>query len=305
MTWSALHTIAGRQHGVVSRVCARDAGLSPSTLASRACRESWSELAPGCWLLPGVAETLQARLQAALLAYPRSVVTGWSAAALHGLRRAAPTKLELLRPVGVAAVEGDRVTTRRYRQLPSGDVTVVDGLEVVTQVRLLRELAGLADETTLTNVAIDVRLRRRMALSEAAALLQRDRRFRGRAQLRRVVSLLADDGSDSGFEHRVVARLKEAGLEPDGQQGEVATRDGVRRLDIVWSALGVAVECLGFSFHSTVTQLRRDVARQNAIAATDQWVVLPLTWEMFHREWDDFVVLLSAVLASRARKRAS
>lgn len=305
MTWTALHTVAVRQQGVVSRRCARSAGLPASTVASRAAREGWTELAPGCWLLPGAPETVQARVQAALLAYPRSVATGWTATALHGLRRSAPTKLELLRPVGVAAVEGNRVTTRRYRHLPDGDVTRVDGLEVVTLVRLLRELAGVADESALTDLAIDIRLRRRTAMAEAALLLQRDRRFLGRAQLRRIVTLLADDDSDSGFEHRVVDRLRTAGLAPDGQQGEVETRDGLRRLDIVWSALGVAIECLGFSFHSTVAQLRRDVARQNAIAATGEWVVLQLTWEMFHREWEDFLALLTEVLNVRAGKRAS
>lgn len=305
MTWSELHARAARQHGVVSRACAQVAGLAASTVASRAAREGWTELAPGCWLLPGAPERVQARLQAAVLAYPHSVATGWTAAALHGLRRTAPSKLELLRPVGVAAVETSRVTTRRFRALPSGDVTHVDRLPVVTPVRLLRELAGVANEPALTDVAIDVRLRRRTAIAEAAAMLQRDRRFRGRAHLRRVIGLLADDDSDSGFEHRVVDRLHAAGLPPDGQQGEVRTRDGVRRLDIVWSTLGVAIECLGFSFHSPVAQLRRDVARQNAIAATGEWVVLQLTWEMFHREWDVFLPLLSEVLVARGGMRAS
>jgi hypothetical protein len=305
MSWTALRHTAARQHGVVSRACARQASLPAATLASRARREAWVELAPGCWLLPGAPESLHARVQAALLAYPSSVATGWTAAALHGLRRSAPTRLELLRPVGLAAVEAANVTTRRYRTLPASDVTRVEGLEVVTTTRLLRELAGVVDDTALTELAIDIRLRRRAAIAETAALLQRDARFRGRGRLRRIVALLADDGSDSGFEHRVMAALREAGLAPDAQQGEVITRDGVRRLDVVWSQLGVAVECLGFSFHSTVNQLRGDVARQNAIAATGDWVVLQLTWEMFHREWDDFLVLLRAVLATRAAKRAS
>jgi hypothetical protein len=305
MSWTALHRTATRHHGVVTRGAARAAGLSASTLASRARREQWAELAPGCWLLPGVAETLQSRVQAVLLAYPNSVATGWTAAALHGLRRTAPTKLELLRPVGLAAVAAPNVTTRRYRTLPDEDVTRVDGLAVVTTTRLLRELAGTANEAALIDLAIDIRLRRRTVIGEAAALLERDPRFRGRARLRAVVSLLADDGSDSGFEHRVMAALRTAGLAPDGQQGEVTTRDGVRHLDVVWSRLGVAIECLGFSFHATVAQLRRDVARQNAIAATGDWVVLQLTWEMFHREWEDFLALLAEVLAVRTGMRAS
>ncbi|MBS3942352.1 MAG: hypothetical protein KG028_15445 [Actinobacteria bacterium] len=195
MSWTALRHTAARQHGVVSRACARGAGLPAATLVSRARREAWAELAPGCWLLPGAPESLHARVQAALLAYPSSVATGWTAAAL--LRRA---------------------------------VTRVDGLEVVTTTRVLRELAGVADDAALTDLAIDIRLHRRAAIAEAAALLQRDARFRGRARLRRIVALLADDGSDSGFEHRVVARLTTAGLAPDGQQGRVETRDGVRRL---------------------------------------------------------------------------
>jgi hypothetical protein len=304
MSWKALHRRAATQHGVVSLACARDVDLAPTSLRSRAVRERWTTLGPGVWLLPGHPRDLRARASAALLSLPDAALTGWSAAALHGLRRNAPTRVELVRERGVADVTNRYYTARRSRTLTGADVTVVDGLRVVTLPRMARDLTGRVDAQTLRNLVIDARVRDRQMIAGCAALFRRDRRFAGRGDLRALVHELSDDGSDSGFEHRVVERLSALGLPPTDQQILVPTAAGDRHLDLGWAAPRVAIECLGFTYHATAAQLKRDVERQNAIAETAAWLVLQLTWEMFHRDWQAFEALLRRCLYRRTTLRA-
>jgi hypothetical protein len=297
--WQALHERSRQRHGVVTLACARAVGLAPSTLATRAAKEGWEQLGPGAWLLPGAERTAAARAAAAILTVPGSVVTGWSAAALHGLVRTPPTRIETVRPTGVADIDRPKVRGRRTRRLPSQDVTEVEGIRVVSVARLLRDLSRSTTRGTLRDLTIDARQRDRAVLDELAALLSRHPRFPGRRALRSVLDELAEDGSDSGFEHRLVERLATRSLTPDAQQILVETHAGPRYLDVGWRPARVAIECLGFAFHSSADQLRRDIHRQNAIAATDRWLVLQLTWEMFHREWDAFEELLRHCLRGR------
>jgi hypothetical protein len=297
--WQALHEHSRPRHGVVSLACARAVGLTPSTLASRAAREGWERLGPGAWLLPGAERTAAARAAAAVLTVPGSVVTGWSAAALHGLVRTPPTRIETIRPTGVADVDRAQVRGRRTRRLPPEDVTEIDGIPVVTVPRLLRDLSRSTSPNALRDLAIDGRRQTPGLLADLDALLRRHPRFPGRPALRSILEDLADDGSDSGFEHRLVERLGARSLAPDAQQILVETPAGRRYLDVGWHGSRVAIECLGFAFHSNAEQLRRDVHRQNAIAAVDRWLVLQLTWEMFHREWDTFEDLLRRCLRGR------
>lgn len=279
--------------------------MSPTSLESRARREGWRALGPGVWLLPGAEPTDQARAHGATLAFPGAVVTGWSGAALHGLRRTMPKRIELLRVMGVGDVQTKQLVARRTRFLPDEDHTLVDGVPVVVVPRLLRELSRVATSEGLRDLLIDARLHDPTVTQATSKLLERDLRFPGRPRLRRVVDELADDGSDSGFEWRVVDRCREAGLEPDTQQAGVPTYLGPRHLDIAWLLERVAIECVGFSFHSTASQLKRDIQRQNAIAAVDEWLVLQLTWEMFHREWEAFLTVLRDCLQTRRDARAS
>lgn len=306
MGWTELHRQAARQHGAVSLRCARQVGVPPKSLESRARREGWRVLGPGVWLLPGAEATDPARAHGAALALPGAVVTAWSAAALHGLRRSMPQQVELLRVTGVGDVRTRQLVARRTRYLPPEDRTVVDGVPTVTVPRLLRELARMATNSGLRDLLIDARLQDRDVANATAMVLDRDLRFPGRRRLRAVVDELADDGSDSGFEWRVVERLQDEGIAPDVQQAEVPTHVGPRHLDLAWLAERVAIECVGFSFHATAKHLKRDVQRQNAIAAADDWLVLQLTWEMFHREWATFLPLLQECLRARSRNaRAS
>ncbi|GGI09547.1 type IV toxin-antitoxin system AbiEi family antitoxin [Egicoccus halophilus] len=303
MGWYELHRIA--RHGVVCLADAPMAGIPRQTLQSKAQRERWRMVAPGVWLLPGAPASGVARAYGATRGVAGSVATGWTAANLHGLLRAAPARVELLRPVGVGDITTQQLVARRTRSLPAVDRTTIDGVAVVTAARMLRELARRADAARLRNLVIDARVRDRAILAEVAALLERDQRFPGRRRLSALVSELQDDGSDSGFEFHAVGRLREEGLAPDRQQEAVKTHLGPRFFDLVWLAQGVAVECLGFSFHASAAQLKRDVERQNAIAAAgDQWLVLGLTWEMFHREWPEFVAVLRTCLELRATRRA-
>jgi hypothetical protein len=194
------------------------------------------------------------------------------------------------------------LVTGRTRHLLDDDVAEIEGIAVTSVARTFRELARDHTAEALRDLGIDARVRDRAVFERLGELVARDRRFPGRPALRKLLAELRDDGSDSGFERRTLQRLELRGLAPDVQQMPVTTSDGLRHLDLAWTGAAVGVECLGFSYHSTVEQLRRDVRRDNAIAATGRWSILRLTWEMFHREWEAFEQLLRSCLDRSASR---
>lgn len=83
---------------------------------------------------------------------------------------------------------------------------------------------------------------------------------------------------------RILRRLaREAGL-PDAKP-EVAWLDGRYRLDYAWPAVRLAVEVDGFTWHGSVTQMRRDYERRNRLTMVG-WIFLIYTWPQVTDEAD-------------------
>jgi len=49
--------------------------------------------------------------------------------------------------------------------------------------------------------------------------------------------------------------------------------------------------------------LNRDARRENALALLDAWLVLKLTWDRFHNDWEGFLVELCTALELRRHHR--
>lgn len=300
MSWAELYRKASETLGVVDPRSADAAGVPRSTFVNRARREGWPEPFPRTFVLPGWPVNGLARtVAAALWAGDGAYVTGRSALALHGLIRTPPSTVELLVASNRRRIDHPRIRTRWTGQLDSASIALAAGTQVTDVARSLAELAASATTPHLRAVAIDATVRGLLTVKDMDREIESRERFAGRGRYRRIRADLEGDGSDSGFEFEARDRLIASGVPPDPEQAEVETATTLRRIDIAYRREGVGIECLGFAYHSSPQALENDVLRSNDIAALDRWLLLGLTFAMFHQRWEPFLAQLRHCLEQR------
>lgn len=291
MGWHELLAHGVTHGGVVGRrCCPRAADVAPTTFDARAARERWTCLAPGVYLLPGYPlNNVRRTVGTALAVGPHAAVTGLSALGLHGLLRSPPTAVELLVPSGHQRSTLPRVRTHWSQSEFLGSTTSISGIAVADVARSLADRAATAELSHLRAIAFDAVSHDLLRPDQLHRELEDRQRFPGRSRYRQLLDDLRGDGSQSGFEFDTRDQLIVAGLPPDPDQAEVATRTATRRIDIPYRRWGVGIECLGYAYHGSAAALQRDASRANAIAALDEWLILRLTWRMLHEQWEPFL----------------
>ncbi|MEU4191223.1 type IV toxin-antitoxin system AbiEi family antitoxin domain-containing protein [Kribbella sp. NPDC026611] len=168
----SLEVLGAGQWGLVTSSQAQEAGVSKMQLSRLAERGTVQRLRHGVYALPSADTGPLQGLRAAWLAtgsrptgnQPLAVVSGESAAAVHGLGDLLPSKYEFTTAVRRQTTQPD--TRFRKRELRDADITWVDGLPVTTVARTVQELAvggtdfdhlavAVRDAVTTTNVASD------------------------------------------------------------------------------------------------------------------------------------------------------
>lgn len=270
-------------------------------------RQELPELRPRVFLLPGWPNDREAATFAtALSASDGAVVTGWGALAQLGLAATWPRRTELLVPTTHRTSNLPGVRTRWTSALPAEAIIDVQGVRFTDAARSLVHLADRTALPRLRALGLDAMGKRLLTVAALERELDVRRRFPGRGVVRQLARDLRGDGSESGFEFDTRERLAALGLVPDTEQPVVDTRDGrQRRIDIAFGDRQVGIECLGFAYHSSAEQLESDVIRSNEIAELDRWLILRLTFGMFHQRWQPFVSQLRRCLASRGSRRGA
>jgi Transcriptional regulator, AbiEi antitoxin len=157
----SLELLGSSQWGLVTTAQAYEAGVSKMQLSRLADRGTVQRVRHGVYALPSADTGPLQGLRAAWLAtgsqpagnQPLAVVSGESAAAVHGLGDLLPSKYEFTTAVRRQTTQPD--TRYRKRDLPDGDVTWVNGLPVTTVARTVKDLA--ADGTDFDHLAVAVR----------------------------------------------------------------------------------------------------------------------------------------------------
>jgi hypothetical protein len=204
---------------------------------------------------------------------PDAVLTGLSAAALHGAKWIDPSRpAELVKPCHFASPTG--LVVRHYA-IARDEILRRAGIRLTTEVRTAFDLGRLGNGDDAI-VHLDA-LCNATGLKplEIAALLDRHRGMRGVARLRRSLPLV-DGGAESPPETRTRLALVRAGLSPPVTQVVVTDERGrfVARADMGWPKWRVLVEYQGEQHWTDRRQRAGDIERYARLEA--------LGWRVVH-----------------------
>ena len=172
---------------------------------------------------------------------------------------------------------------------------------MLSPTRTLIDLAGLVNPVALTT-ALDGAIRD--GLTDEDHLLRRivELRGRGRHGLPKLVDVISGSeitrGGQSWLEREFLAVSSRAGLpRPLTQQVLSRAKDRLVRVDCRYPDTRVVVELLGYRWHRTREQLRRDIERMNALIL-DGFLPLQCTTAQLIEEPDWILDAIRIALAS-------
>lgn len=271
-TYRRIMAVATGQLGLLSRRQANGVGVSNAQLRSRVSSGSLLQVGTDTFRLPGASTDARAELLALMLDIGGEVwASGPTAAALHGFdgfRLKAPFDVTILRGRDVKRV-GHRIHTTSSLDLI--DRAAVDGVPVLSGARTLIDLARTESSERLTEAfdsgLRDGRFNESLVHRRIVAL-----RSKGRFGIPRLLDAIEGAevirGAHSWLEREYLRLVAAAGLPvPLTQQVLTRAGDQLVRVDFRFTNTPVVVEVLGYRFHRTKAQLRRDADRMNALLA--------------------------------------
>lgn len=290
--------LARRQHGLVTRAQALEAGLSPAAWGRRLNDGQLEPVFPGVARVVSSPRSDEQRALAAVLAVGRGAMGSHvTAARLWG----ADLPAELVDvTVRDRARSGRLPGIRLHRPRVLRDLRPVwlRGVPVTGPLRLAVDLGAVAPARQVAAVVDHLLVTRRLSLPALAAVADRHAGpgRRGVAVLRRLLDeWTVDHRHDSSFELQVLAMLADSGLPEPAFQYQV----GRYRLDLAFPDARVAVEVDGWATHGSKAAFEADRARDLGLAARG-WLVVRLTWWAVTNQPGRCCRQLHQVLAARS-----
>lgn len=264
-----LAAVARTQHGVFSRSQARSVGLTRSMIESRLRSATWIRLDPAVYALASHPFTWERQLMAATLSVPGSVVSGRSAAALHGLDGFRPGRIDLVAPPG----RNERSRLARVHRSRFRASTNIRGIPTLTVACTLLDLAATLHPDHLAEVidqAVTCRSVEVAELTDAFVLHAASRRPGTRA-LREILSARGDAAPEPSMTEleRLLRRMLDVPALPTFTfEVEMPWwRTGEGRVDSYAAACTLIVEADGRRWHTRERDFVRDRARDNLATA--------------------------------------
>jgi very-short-patch-repair endonuclease len=270
-----IHTLASREHGVVTRADLLGAGVPAHIIDRRVRNGTLHTVYRGVYRIPSLA-TSHTRFMAAVLACGRgcSLLSHRSAAALWDLLACperAPVDI-LVRQRGRGRLTG--VKARHAAALGDDETTSLHGMPVTTPARTLLDVAGVVSRRELEQalaVALDRPCTTRQELDR---LLVRHPRHPGSGVLRRLLRVARDLARTRSLAEEKLLRLVR-----DAEIPEPRLNVGVAgyEVDFCWPEQRLVVEVDGRAFHTGYREFQRDRTRGAALAAVG-YRVMRVTW---------------------------
>ncbi len=218
-------------------------------------------------------------MEASLIGGPGSALSHRSAAALWHLDGFEPGFVEL-------------TSSRKLRHAPCGvhrgrvepeDASLRRHMRLTNPTRTLLDLAAVVDIAVLER-AYESALRRKLTHPELLLARFLERARSGRNGVTRWRQLLEARGlhvrpTDSNFETIMVQLLRTYDLPAGERQHEIFDgSERVRRVDLAYPELKIALEADGAQWHLGREAWQKDLATNNRLASMG-WIVLRFTWD--------------------------
>jgi hypothetical protein len=256
-----LAELAARQHGVVAAWQLRALGVTRSAVRRR--REAGRLFAVhhGVYAVGHLRLTERGRWMAAVLASgEEAVLSHQHAAALHGLRRGAPSVIHVTAPSHHRAVG---VCCHRTPGMRGRPRVTVDGIPVTSVERTLLDLAAVLPAQRLRTVIETAQRNGRYDHRRVLALLDVSNGHRGTGALQAAINDLHDvpPATRSQLEQLALEIIRAAGLpEPTvnpSVEGET--------VDLSWPQYNLVVEIDSYRYHHQRRAFESDRRRANTL----------------------------------------
>jgi hypothetical protein len=235
-------SLAGRQHGVVTRGQLLAAGISARSIEKRLDKGSLIRVHQGVYRVGHAAPSLEADYMAAVVACgDHAVLSGRAAARLLGLIRSAPAPAPEVTAAKARCVAG--VITHRERD-GTKDATNWKAIPVTTPARTLVDLAGALHPGELSRAVHEAGIHHGTTPDEVEEVLGRRPNAKGAAALRTI--LWGDRGKTlSRLEREFLQMLRKHDL-PLPLTNRLA---GGRLVDCRWPERKLTVELDSYRYH--------------------------------------------------------
>jgi hypothetical protein len=269
-TYRRIVAVATGQLGLLSRRQANGVGVSNAQLRNRVSSGSLIQVGTDTFRLPGAPTGAVAELRALMLDIGGEVwASGPTAAALHGFdgfTLRAPFDVTIERRRNVRRI-GHRVHTTTSLDLI--DRCWVGDVATLSPARTLIDLARTASLEELT-AAFDSGLRdgkfNESLVHRRIVALRRRGRFGVPRLIDAIEGIEVTRGAHSWLEREYLRLVAAAGLPAPLPQHVVTRAAGhLVRVDFRFPGTPVIVEVLGYRYHRTKEQLRRDAERMNSL----------------------------------------
>ena len=286
----ALDVYASRQYGVFSMSQARVAGFSDDMIFRRVRSGAWIRLAPEVYAVASAPPKWERQVAAAVLSRPRAVVSGPSAAYLHGFdgfRRGRPE-------ITVPSDSGPRSPIARIVRSIWFDelgTSTRAGFQLTNPPETLLALAAFVPGDRLEYLLDDCIAARVIAVDDFETI--RRRVANGRVRGARKLFPMLDERAQAAWEppgnqlERHLDRLVDHPDVPEAvSQHPFRFDDRSMIVDRYIARWRLILEADGRRWHSRRADFERDRARDNAAAASGL-SVLRFTWRMLTENLDD------------------
>lgn len=300
----AIDEYASRQYGVFSLAQARRALVTDNMIQGRLASGAWVRLAPGVYAVASAAPKWERRTAAAVLSRPRAIVSGTSAAFLHGFDGFGRTRPEITVPAG-SNTRSPLARIVRSNWFEELGTTQLAGFNAANEAETV---LALADRIVIDRLErlVDNRLTARsLTIDDFEGIRRRvaGARVRGAGRLFPLLDARAAEAWEPPgnlLEAHLDRLVDHPAVPPTTRQHPFRLDDVPMIVDIYIALWRLILEADGRRWHTRRADFERDRARDNA-AAAQGIAVLRFTWRMLTEDFDGCRRTLLATGATRSR----
>lgn len=293
-----------RQHGLITRQQAIDAGLRKPQVRYRTDSGEWERVHYGLYRHAMVPRTWRSDALLGVLA-TGGVASHETAARLHGIEL--PRRRRRRKWIAEVSVEHgrwrdvDNVVVHQSTQIDRIDQVEITGIACTGLARTVLDLGASLSVTQLGSVVDSLLRTGRVTQRELWSVLIRHARCgrNGSGVLRAVLEERLGENriALSDWSYFVADLLESGGLPRPRLEFRVHDPDGrfIAQVDLAYPEQMLAIELDSVAFHSDLVAFRRDRSRARELTV-EGWAVLQFTWDVYADTPADLVSQVRAVL---------